>query len=230
MLKPQSRDVESIMRGLARSITGLDLPIVEKIADQQQDDAFQVLIATLLSARTQDATTAAASERLFKKAPTPRRMARLTVAEIAKLIYPVSFYLTKARHVNQTCRILLERFNGRVPGTMDDLLVLPGVGRKTANLVLILGFKSLRNICVDTHVHRISNRFGWVRTRTPDQTEQALYDRLPARWWPYINLYLVTWGQNVCRPTHPRCGDCAISLRCPRVGVTTVGKSRVDRG
>lgn len=223
------RDVEAIMRGLAHAITGLDLPIVEKIAEEQQDDAFQVLIATLLSARTQDATTAAASERLFKKAPTPRRMAALTVQDIAKLIYPVSFYRTKAKHVKQTCQLLLERFAGNVPGTMDELLVLPGVGRKTANLVLILGFKSLRNICVDIHVHRISNRLGWVRTRTPEQTEQALYESLPAKWWPYINLYLVTWGQNVCRPTHPRCGDCAISDYCPRVGVTKVGASRVAR-
>ncbi|MCX6537911.1 MAG: endonuclease III [Acidobacteria bacterium] len=227
MPKPHSRDIEWIMRGLARAITGFDLPIVEKIAEEQQDDAFQVLIATLLSARTQDATTAAASERLFRKAPTPRRMAALTVPEIATLIYPVSFYRTKARHVKETCRILLDRFKGVVPGTMDELLILPGVGRKTANLILILGFRSLRNICVDTHVHRISNRLGWVWTRTPDETEQALYDRLPARWWPYINLYLVTWGQNVCRPTHPRCGDCVISPRCPRVGVTRVGKSRV---
>jgi endonuclease-3 len=188
-----------------------------------------VLIATLPSARTQDATTGAASERLFTKAPTPRRMAALKVPEIARLIYPVSFYRTKARHVKRTCRILLERFNGQVPGTMDELLSLPGVGRKTANLVLILGFQSLRNICVDTHVHRISNRLGWVDTRTPEETERALYDRLPARWWPYINLYLVTWGQNICRPTHPRCGDCAISPNCPRVGVTKVGKSLGDR-
>jgi endonuclease-3 len=227
MRKPHASDIEWIMFGLARAVSGLDLPTVEKLAAQQQVDAFQVLIATLLSARTQDATTGAASERLFKKAPTPRRMAALAVPEIAKLIYPVSFYRTKARHVKQTCRILLDRFNGRVPGTMDELLLLPGVGRKTANLVLILGFSSQRNICVDTHVHRISNRLGLVRTATPEQTEQALYDGLPALWWPYLNLYLVTWGQNVCRPTYPRCGDCAISSRCPRVGVTNVGKSRV---
>jgi endonuclease-3 len=229
MAPPRSRDIECIMRGLAKAITGLDLPVVEKIAEQQQDDAFQVLIATLLSARTQDATTGAASERLFRKAPTPRRMAELSVAAIAKLIYPVSFYRTKARHVRATCRILLDRFKGAVPGTMEELLTLPGVGRKTANLVLILGFKSLRNICVDTHVHRISNRLGWVRTRTPDQTEQALYDHLPARWWPYINLYLVTWGQNVCRPVAPRCGECAIARHCPRVGVTKLARPRVIR-
>ncbi|MCX6549433.1 MAG: endonuclease III [Acidobacteria bacterium] len=214
------------MRGMATAITGLDLPIIEKIAEAQQDDAFQVLIATLLSARTQDATTATASERLFARAPTPDRMAALSIREITRLIYPVSFYRTKAKHVKETCRRLLDDFAGQVPGTMEELLTLPGVGRKTANLVLILGFKSLRNICVDTHVHRISNRLGWVRTGVPEETEQALYERVAAQWWPYLNLYLVTWGQNVCRPTHPRCGDCAVQARCPRVGVTTVGKSR----
>lgn len=217
--KPASRDVEWIMRRLARAITGLDLPVVEKIAEEQREDAFQVLIATLLSARTQDATTAAASARLFAVAPTPRRMARLSVERIQQLIYPVSFYRTKAAHVKETCGILLDTFRGRVPGTMEELLTLPGVGRKTANLVLIVGFKSLRNICVDTHVHRISNRLGWVRTKTPERTESALYERLPARWWPYANLYLVTWGQNVCRPVYPRCGACVIRERCPRVGV-----------
>jgi endonuclease-3 len=229
MTKPASRDVEWIMRGMARAITGLELPVIEKIAQAQREDAFQVLIATLLSARTQDATTAGASERLFAKAPTPRRMAALSVRQIADLIYPVSFYRTKATHVQATCRLLIDRFRGRVPETMDELLTLPGVGRKTANLVLILGFESLRNICVDTHVHRISNRLGWVRTRTPEKTEQALYARVSPRWWPFLNLYLVTWGQNVCRPTHPRCGDCAIRARCPRVGVIAVGKSRSTR-
>jgi endonuclease III len=229
MSRPDSRDIQWVLRRMAKSITGLDLPVVEKIADKQQEDAFQVLIATLLSARTHDATTAAASARLFARAPTPKRMAPLTVAQIAKLIYPVSFYRTKAKHLKETCRILLGRFNGVTPGTMEELLTLPGVGRKTANLVLILGFKSLRNICVDTHVHRIANRLGWVQTKMPEQTEQALYERLAARWWPYVNLYLVTWGQNVCRPTHPRCGDCAIAARCPRIGVTRVGKSRKTR-
>ena len=109
-----------------------------------------------------------------------------------------------------TCRLLVERFDGRVPTTMEELLTLPGVGRKTANLVLILGFQSVKNICVDTHVHRISNRLGWVATRTPEETEQALYAATDQRWWPIINLYLVTWGQNVCRPVYPRCGECAL--------------------
>jgi endonuclease III len=213
------------MRALAREIDGLELPAVEKISEASQEDPFQVLIGTLLSARTQDATTAAASERLFNAASTPQAMAALTVKRIERLIYPVSFYRNKARHVKATCRILVEQFDGRVPGTMEELLTLPGVGRKTANLVLILAFKSARNICVDTHVHRISNRLGWVKTKTPDETEQALYAATARQWWPSINLYLVTWGQNVCRPVYPRCGACVIREWCPRLGVTTVGRS-----
>jgi endonuclease-3 len=207
------------MRALAREIDGLELPAVEKISESSQEDPFQVLIGTLLSARTQDATTAAASARLFAKARTPGTMVKLTVKQIEKLIYPVSFYRHKAKHVKETCRILVDTFGGRVPRTMEELLTLPGVGRKTANLVLILAFKSAKNICVDTHVHRISNRLGWVKTRLPEETEQALYEATHERWWPSLNLYLVTWGQNVCRPVYPRCGDCVISKWCPRIGV-----------
>jgi endonuclease-3 len=212
------------MRALAREIDGLELPAVEKISASSQEDPFQVLIGTLLSARTQDATTAAASERLFNVARTPQAMSGLTVKRIEKLIYPVSFYRHKARHVKATCRILVDRFGGVVPGTMEELLALPGVGRKTANLVLILAFKSAQNICVDTHVHRIANRLGWVSTKTPDETEQALYAATDSQWWPLLNLYLVTWGQNVCRPVYPRCGACVIARWCPRIGVTRVGR------
>jgi endonuclease-3 len=207
------------MRALARAIDQHDLPAVEKIAEESHEDPFEVLISTMLSAQTRDPVTAAASGRLFRVARTPRTLARLTTKRIETLIYPVSFYRHKAKHVKATCRILAERYGGRVPGTMEELLTLPGVGRKTANLVLILSFKSLKNICVDTHVHRISNRLGWVRTRTPDETEQALYKATHDRWWPYINLYLVTWGQNVCRPLYPRCGTCVIYDHCARVGV-----------
>ena len=163
-------------------------------------------------------------QHLFKAASTPQAMAALTVKRIERLIYPVSFYRNKAKHVKATCRILVEQFNGRVPGTMEELLTLPGVGRKTANLVLILAFKSAQNICVDTHVHRISNRLGWVKTKTPDETEQALYAATAREWWPSINLYLVTWGQNVW-PVYPRCGACVIREWCPQLGVTTVGRS-----
>ena len=216
----RAKHVGAVMRALARAIDGLELPAVEKISDSQQEDPFQILIATLLSARTQDATTLAASTRLFARARTPKTMGKLTVKEIERLIYPVSFYRHKARHVKATCQMLMERFGGKVPGTMEELLLLPGVGRKTANLVLILGFKSQRNICVDTHVHRISNRLGWVKTRMPEDTEQALYTATDARWWPYINLYLVTWGQNVCRPIGPRCGECVLRPDCAQVGVS----------
>src|SRR3954469_16563404 len=211
MSKASSRSVDRVMRALARAIDDLDLPAVEKIAQDSQEDPFEVLISTMLSAQTRDAVTAAASARLFAVARTPAAMARLTPRRIEKLIYPVSFYRHKATHVKETCRLLVQRFNGRVPSTMEELLMLPGVGRKTANLVLILGFKSAQNICVDTHVHRISNRLGWVKTALPEETEQALYKATNRRWWPYLNLYLVTWGQNVCRPVHPRCGDCVIA-------------------
>jgi endonuclease-3 len=207
------------MQAIARGIAGMDLPAVEKISEAQAEDPFQILIATLLSARTQDATTHAAATRLFKRARTPRTLATLSVSEIERLIYPVGFYRNKARHVKACCEMLVADFGGRVPSTMEELVRLPGVGRKTASLVLILGFKSERNICVDIHVHRISNRLGWVRTSAPEETEQALYQAVPARWWPLVNLYLVTWGQNVCRPVYPRCGGCPVSGDCQKIGL-----------
>jgi endonuclease-3 len=212
------------MRRLAKAIDGLDEPAVEKIAEEQQEDPFHVLIATMLSAQTRDAVTDAASRRLFRIARRPRTLARLGVKEIERLIYPVSFYRNKARHAKAACEQIMTRFGGRVPSTMKDLLTLPGVGRKTANLVLILAHSSQTNICVDTHVHRIANRLGWVATRTPEQTEQALYKMAARRWWPLINLYLVTWGQNVCRPVYPRCGACVLADACPKVGVTKIGR------
>ena len=217
------------MRALSLAIDGMELPAVEKISESQSEDAFQVLIATLLSARTQDATTHAASMRLFRRGRTPRTLAKLSVKEIETLIYPVSFYRNKARFVKATCEMLVKEFGGRVPSTLEQMVTLPGVGRKTANLVMILAHGSQKNICVDTHVHRIANRLGWVKTRLPEQTEQALYANTDARWWPYINLYLVTWGQNVCRPVYPRCGDCAIASLCPKIGVTRIGHPRGTR-
>jgi len=223
-VRARPKNVETVMRVLSRAITGLELPAIEKISGNQQENPFQVLIATLLSARTQDATTLAASTRLFEVAPTPEAMVRLSVRQIEKLIKPVSFFHTKARHVKATCELLLRQFGGRVPDTMEELLLFPGVGRKTANLVLILSFRSLQNICVDTHVHRIANRLGWVRTRTPEETEQALYAATDREWWPHINLYLVTWGQNVCRPNYPRCDGCVLRTECPQLGVTVMSK------
>lgn len=209
-----------VLTKIGRAIASMDEPAVEKISEATQEDPFQVLIATLLSAQTKDAVTASASARLFRIADTPEKMARLTIPRIERLIYPVSFYRNKARHVKECCRQILDNFSGVVPDTMEGLLTLAGVGRKTANLVLILSHASKSNICVDTHVHRISNRLGWVKTRTPEETEHALYKVIPKKWWPDVNLYLVTWGQNVCKPVYPRCRVCVVSPECPRVGVT----------
>ncbi|HVQ42531.1 MAG TPA: endonuclease III [Vicinamibacterales bacterium] len=214
-----------VLKTLERAIRGLEEPAVEKIAEETREDPFQVLISTMLSAQTRDPVTAEASARLFRVARTPRSMSSLPVSKIQKLIYPVSFYRVKARNVKETCRQIIERFGGRVPATMEELLTLPGVGRKTANLVLILSHASRDNICVDTHVHRISNRLGWVQTKMPDQTEQALYRVVPRRYWPKVNLYLVTWGQNVCRPVYPRCPACVVSRDCAKVGVRLKGVS-----
>jgi endonuclease III len=225
---PRGR-IRTVMRRLARAIDGLEEPAVEKIAADQQEDPFQVLIATMLSAQTKDAVTHAASTRLFQVARTPAAMATLRVKQIERLIYPVSFYRNKAVHVKRACEQILTRYGGRVPASMTELLTLPGVGRKTANLVLILAHRSGENICVDTHVHRLSNRLGWVATRTPEQTEHALYAIADRKWWPVINLYLVTWGQNVCRPVYPLCGSCVLFDLCPRIGVIRIGKSRVAR-
>ena len=225
--EPSGPTVQRVLKTLAREIDGLELPAVEKISESQKKDPFQILISALLSARTQDATTLAASTRLFGKARTPQAIAKLRVSQIEKLIYPVSFYRNKAEFVKDAAKMIAGKFGGRVPSTLEALMTLPGVGRKTANLVMILAFKSGENICVDIHVHRIANRLGWVQTRKPEETEQALYRTIDRQWWPVINLYLVTWGQNMCRPVYPRCGDCAIVTACRKVNVTRVGKGRV---
>ena len=183
-------------------------------------DPFRVLVACLLSLRTQDTTTAPAAARLFALADTPAAMLKLTARQIERAIYPVGFYRTKARVILDLCRDLLERFGGRVPNDLDALLTLKGVGRKTANLVVTLGFNA-PGICVDTHVHRISNRLGYVRTRTPDETEMALRAKLPRRYWIGYNDLLVTFGQNVCAPVSPKCSACPVRALCRRVGVTT---------
>jgi len=178
-----------------------------------------VLVACILSLRTQDTTTGPAAARLFAVADTPAAMLRLSAQRIETLIYPVGFYRTKARVILGLCRDLLERFGGRVPDDLDALLTLKGVGRKTANLVVTMGFNK-PGICVDTHVHRISNRLGYVRTRHPQETEMALRGRLPRRFWIGYNDLLVAFGQNVCTPLSPRCSTCPVSALCRRVGVT----------
>ena len=204
-----------VMAILKREIAQWEEPIV----GHYKADAFATLISCLLSLRTKDAVTAQASRRLFARARTPQALLRLPIPTIEKLIYPVGFYKTKARTLHSVCRDLLARFDGRVPGDLDALLTIKGVGRKTANLVITRAF-SKPGICVDTHVHRITNRWGYVRTRTPDDTEQALRRVLPRRHWRIINDLLVPFGQHLCRPTSPWCSRCPLTAWCARRGVT----------
>jgi endonuclease-3 len=181
-------------------------------------DPFRVLIGCVLSLRTRDDVSFPATERLFARARTPRAMLRLEASEIARLIYPAGFFRRKAVQIREISRRLLDDHGGRVPETLEALTELPGVGRKTANLVVTLGF-GLPGICVDVHVHRISNRLGWVRTGTPDETEFALREFLPARHWIPINETLVRHGQSICHPTSPWCSRCPVAAECPREGV-----------
>ena len=182
-------------------------------------DPFRLLVACVISLRTKDAVTAAASARLFAVAATPEAVAALAEPRIAELIFPAGFYNTKARQIRAIAGLIVAGHGGRVPADRESLLAFPGVGRKTTNLVLGLGF-GIPAICVDTHVHRISNRLGLVRTRTPEQTEHALEAALPRRWWIDINDLLVTFGQHVCHPTSPHCSTCPLAARCPRTAVT----------
>ncbi|MGA2764883.1 MAG: endonuclease III [Spirochaetia bacterium] len=210
---------DRIVRAMTAALdTSHGLPSVSAVA-RENNDPFRVLVATMISLRTKDAVTREASDRLLAAARTPSALAGLPEATIAKLIYPAGFYHTKARSLRRTAGILVAQHAGRVPRTMDELLALPGVGRKTANLVLNLGY-GLPGICVDTHVHRISNRMGWVKTRDPAGTEKALMEILPRRLWIGINELLVRFGQAICTPVSPHCSTCPVTAWCARVGVT----------
>ena len=210
--------VERVLRILKREIKQWKVPAVGVIADCAVDRPFETLVSTILSLRTKDKVTEAASRRLLGRATSPEKLAELTEAEIAELIYPVGFYRTKARNLKKTCAILVRDYGGEVPRSMEALLELPGVGRKTANLVLTVGFGDY-GICVDTHVHRISNLWGYVQTRTPEETEFALREKLPRRHWKTLNDILVTFGQNLCLPVSPWCSKCPIAQLCPRIGL-----------
>ncbi|MCC7354680.1 MAG: endonuclease III [Anaerolineae bacterium] len=193
-------------------------PYVTELS-QGSRDPFRILIATILSLRTKDTTTAVAAPRLFALAATPETMLHLAPRQIEEAIYPVGFYRTKSRNILAVCQELLERYDGRVPDEIDELLTLTGVGRKTANLVVTLGYGK-PGICVDTHVHRITNRWGYVTTRTPEETEMTLRAKLPTEYWIEINDHLVALGQNICHPTSPKCSICPLYPYCDRVGVT----------
>jgi endonuclease III len=187
-------------------------------AVERKRDPFRLLVACVISLRTKDAVTADASARLFAVAASPEKLAKLPEGKIAKLIFPAGFYNTKAKQIRSIARRIAAEHGSNVPADREELLALPGVGRKTANLVLGLGF-GVPAICVDTHVHRISNRLDLVRTKTPEETERALEKVLPQRLWIEINDLLVTFGQNICQPVSPWCSRCPLAGRCPRIGV-----------
>lgn len=211
-------EIHPAIRILRKAIRQWPEPIVGLIAKESRDP-FRVLIACVLSLRTKDKTTAEASRRLFALADTPRAMLTLPARRIEQAIYPVGFYRNKAKQIKAICRRLLSHYGGRVPDSIDELLTLHGVGRKTANLVVTVGY-GRPGICVDVHVHRISNRWGYVKTRTPEETEQALRKKLPKQYWKSYNDLLVPYGQNLCLPVSPWCSKCALAKYCDRVGVT----------
>ncbi len=210
-------DIDKFISALKKSYRTWDAPVITMISSKG-GPPFEILISTLLSLRTKDQVTAAASARLFKEARTPSGILALSEERIERLIYPAGFYHTKAKRLREISRILIERFDSRVPDSMEELLSLPGVGRKTANLVLVEGFGK-DAICVDTHVHRISNRVGYVSTTGPDKTEFALRDKLPVKYWRGYNEMLVAFGQTLCRPISPFCSKCPVSDMCPGIGV-----------
>ncbi len=205
------------MHLLEEHLREVDLPIVSHLAETRYDP-FLILISTLLSLRTKDEVTEEATDRLFSIAKTPEEMLGLSEETIAGAIYPVGFYHTKAKTILDICHLLVDRYNGQVPDDFDTLLTIKGIGRKTANLVMTLGFNK-EGICVDTHVHRISNRLGYVRTKTPDATEFALREKLPKRFWKNYNTLMVAFGRQTCRPISPFCSICPIKAFCDRVGV-----------
>lgn len=207
------KDIDKIMKELLKVTKRMPMPVVTEIKLVTNRDAYKILISTMLSLRTKDSTTRDASMRLFEKAGNPKDMLKLSEEEIAKLIYPVGFYRVKAKNILEVSKTIIDDYNGKVPDEIDELLKLRGVGRKVANLVITEAFDKY-GICVDTHVHRISNRFGYVSTKKPEQTEFALRKKLPKKYWRVYNDTLVIYGQNLCKPINPLCNQCSVSKYC----------------
>jgi len=211
------RDISKVIRLLEKEVTKWELPIVSALAEEHSGP-FPILISTILSLRTKDEVTAIAAERLLALARTPEEMLKLSEGKIIKAIYPVGFYRIKAKTILNISKELIDRFHSRVPDTIEQLLTLKGVGRKTANLVVALGYNK-EGLCVDTHVHRISNRLGYVKTKTPDETEFALRKKLPSKYWLRYNTLMVAFGRHVCVPISPFCSRCPVFAYCDRVNV-----------
>jgi endonuclease-3 len=205
-------NISKILKILSKEIKNFKNPIVKNVADIYKTP-FHILIATILSARTKDSTTEMVSKKLFEKVKSVYDLNSLNLKQIENLIYPVGFYRIKAKNLKKLTKILIEKYNGSVPDKLEELLKLPGVGRKTANLVLIEAFNKY-GICVDTHVHRILNRLGYVNTKTPEETEFQLRKILPKKFWKKINEILVIYGQNMCKPINPKCSLCKVKIYC----------------
>jgi len=214
-------DWDGVFKGLKawQAKLSVEQPSVSTVAERYRHDPWAVLVSTILSLRTKDEVTLESSRRLLEPAGSPEKLLSMEPAQIEELIYPAGFYRTKAASLKKIAEILLAHYGGRVPDDMESLLALPGVGRKTANLVLIEAFDK-PGLCVDIHVHRISNRAGWLSTKTPDKTEEVLREILPVKYWKSINALLVLYGQHLCRPLSPYCSVCEIKPHCQRQGVT----------
>jgi endonuclease-3 len=211
------QDIDKVVQILHRTVRQWDDPAVTQVA--QKRDPYLVLISCILSLRTQDGTTHLASQRLFRLANRPDKMIKLSPEAIEQAIYPVGFYRNKAKTILEISKTLIGEYRSRVPDDIDELLKFKGVGRKTANLVVTVGYGK-PGVCVDTHVHRVTNRWGYVATKTPEQTEFALREKLPQAFWIEINDMLVSFGQRICRPISPKCSNCPLGRYCDRVGVT----------
>ena len=218
-MKPDPRTIAKVITILAKQITHYDNPVVTEIAEQTKQDPFKVLISCLISLRTKDEVTVKASARLFRLATTPQRMVKLTEKQIADAIYPAGFYKTKAKRMREICQTLLEQYGGKVPKDYETLLQMKGVGPKTAGIVMVYGFGSNDHIPADSHVHQIANRLGWVKTKFPEETEQALMRVVPKRYWHDLNNTFVAFGQNICVPISPKCSICPVERYCKKVGV-----------
>jgi endonuclease III len=209
--------VSEVLAKVKKAVRGCRIPSVTVIS--QKNDPFAVLVSCIISLRTRDEVTDPASARLLKLAKTPAQLMKLSNAKLEQAIYPAAFFRNKSQSLKKLCKDLVDNYEGKVPDKLEELLKLKGVGRKTANLTLILGHNK-PGICVDIHVHRISNRWGYVKTKSPNETEMALRDKLPKCYWKGFNDLLVTFGQNICKPVSPFCGSCAIAVICPKIDVS----------
>lgn len=216
-----NKNIDIVINKVKTAVKKYNAPVLE-VFNKKLKNPYWTLISCLLSLRTKDETTEVVTKNLFKAAPTPQQILKLPLNKLKKIIYKTGFYNNKAKTIKNVTKIILEKFKGKVPDNLDDLLSLPGVGRKTANLVLTVAYNKM-GICVDTHVHKIFNRWGYVKTKTPDETELKLREILPKKYWKKINNYLVLFGQNICVSVSPFCSKCPISSYCPK---TVVKKSR----